>query len=142
LAALFRRHGSWKAEATLTPTERKRLAKRARERQDEAKRVRDDQQARQKESASLAAVGVELIRQRFGADIAELAPYLRVWNELGHLLRGIVTPPSDVFAAGGDLRVIGVAVDPEPTAEVMDQLDGGLASVIADTSVSAAAAAI
>jgi hypothetical protein len=91
---------------------------------------------------SASATTTVTIRQRFGADIAELAPYLPVWNELGHLLRGIVRPPRDVIVAGGDLRVIEVAVDPEPTDEETNHADGGLESVIADRSVGAAAAAI
>jgi hypothetical protein len=84
-----------KAKAALTPDQKKALGKRATQRRDEKDRDRRASELREQQQAELAMAGLDLIRQKFGPSVGELAPYLEVWGEVGRLLRGAVIQPLD-----------------------------------------------
>jgi hypothetical protein len=103
-----------KAESALEPRQVKALDKRLDQRRADDDRHRQDSDRRRQQQADLVTAGVKLIEQKFGVGIAELAPYLAVWPELGEVLRGIVASPLDVLAASGDPHGIEVTEEPEP----------------------------
>lgn len=135
-----------RAEASLTPRGKKALAERAKQRQDEKERAQRELKHRQQERADLAAVGADLIRRQFGDRANELAHYLPVWADIGLCLQ---REPLASALAGAAPRTVETTDQANPSIKSADkshdmrnQPSSEVASVLADTNVTSATAAI